>query len=172
LKLCVIGSGALAREVKKYFEHDEDSKEFVVAIGQVQFRKQAFYDIALDELFPVNAIHPSAFIGDIVDYGMQGYVVCPNVTITTNVKLGDNVFINIGCTIGHDVKIGDHTVISPGVNISGNVTIGDECFIGTNACIREGITIGEGVTIGMGAVVINDIPSGETWAGNPARRLG
>jgi acetyltransferase-like isoleucine patch superfamily enzyme len=26
--------------------------------------------------------------------------------------------------------------------------------------------------VGMGAVVLGDVPPGETWAGNPARRLG
>jgi maltose O-acetyltransferase len=38
--------------------------------------------------------------------------------------------------------------------------------------ILPGLTVGEGAMIGAGAVVTKSVPDGETWAGNPARRLG
>ena len=43
--------------------------------------------------------------------------------------------------------------------------------IGANATIICGVTIGEGAMIGAGSVVTKDVPSGETWVGNPARRI-
>jgi acetyltransferase-like isoleucine patch superfamily enzyme len=51
------------------------------------------------------------------------------------------------------------------------VTIGDDVRIGIGALILKGVTVGAGARIGAGAVVTRDIPSGETWAGNPARRV-
>jgi acetyltransferase-like isoleucine patch superfamily enzyme len=39
------------------------------------------------------------------------------------------------------------------------------------ALIKNKVRIGNDVTVGMGAVVLKDIPDGETWAGNPAKRL-
>ncbi|MCW3797511.1 hypothetical protein OMW55_06810 [Sphingomonas sp. BN140010] len=44
--------------------------------------------------------------------------------------------------------------------------------IGAGAVILPGLTIGEGAMIGAGAVVTHDVPAGETWVGNPARRIG
>jgi len=43
--------------------------------------------------------------------------------------------------------------------------------IGAGAVILPGITIGEKAMVGAGAVVTKDVPAGETWVGNPARRL-
>jgi serine acetyltransferase len=37
--------------------------------------------------------------------------------------------------------------------------------------IKNKVKIGNNVTVGMGAVVLKDIPDGETWIGNPARKL-
>lgn len=41
--------------------------------------------------------------------------------------------------------------------------------IGAGAVIRCGVTIGEWAMVGCGAVVLDDVPSGATVVGNPAR---
>lgn len=43
--------------------------------------------------------------------------------------------------------------------------------IGAGAIILPGLRIGAGAMIGAGAVVTRDIPAGETWVGNPAKKL-
>lgn len=43
--------------------------------------------------------------------------------------------------------------------------------IGSGAVIMCGISIGAGAIVGAGAVVTRDVPSGQIWAGNPARYL-
>ena len=42
-------------------------------------------------------------------------------------------------------------------------------FIGAGSYILKGVTIGEKSIVGAGSVVTKDIPSGEIWAGNPAK---
>jgi len=44
--------------------------------------------------------------------------------------------------------------------------------IGANATILSGITIGENAMIGAGSVVTKDVPAGELWFGNPAKKQG
>jgi acetyltransferase-like isoleucine patch superfamily enzyme len=51
------------------------------------------------------------------------------------------------------------------------VCVGESSLIGANAVIKPGVIIGSNVTIGAGSVVLRDIPDGETWAGNPARKI-
>ncbi len=45
------------------------------------------------------------------------------------------------------------------------------CYIGSAAIILPGVTVGEGAIIGAGSVVTKNVPAGEIWAGNPAKKL-
>jgi acetyltransferase-like isoleucine patch superfamily enzyme len=49
------------------------------------------------------------------------------------------------------------------------IIIGSNVFIGGFSIILKGTSIGDGSIIGAGSVVSGIIPSGEIWAGNPAR---
>jgi acetyltransferase-like isoleucine patch superfamily enzyme len=55
--------------------------------------------------------------------------------------------------------------------VGGLVTLGDRVKVGLGAVILPHVTVGSDARIGAGAVVTKDIPPGETWVGNPARRL-
>lgn len=52
------------------------------------------------------------------------------------------------------------------------VTIGPRAFVGGHVIVLKGVTIGREAVVGAGSVVTRDIPDGEIWAGNPARRIG
>ena len=116
-------------------------------------------------------VHPSVVYGSSVAIG-QGTILCPRVVVSSDIRIGRWALINIGVTVGHDVMIGDYCTLSPGAHISGHATIGRGSYIGTGAVIKEGVTVGDKAMVGMGAVVIRDVPDGETWAGNPARKIG
>lgn len=49
------------------------------------------------------------------------------------------------------------------------VIIEEGCFIGASSIILKGVRIGKYSVVGAGSVVTKDIPSGEVWAGNPAK---
>lgn len=85
--------------------------------------------------------------------------------------IGNHVKINNLCHIAHNNVIGDNVEITGCVNISGGNIIEDNVWISPNASLVGYLHIGKNAVVGMGAVVVKDIPNGETWVGNPARKL-
>jgi sugar O-acyltransferase (sialic acid O-acetyltransferase NeuD family) len=191
----LIGAGGFAREIKAHMnfpdmkcfvddeyyspnennifplsEFDEDKYEVLIAIGNPLDR----YDVS--QKLPKNTkyfkfIHPSALLLDSdIEIG-NGSIVCANVIITTNVKIGKHAHINLQTTIGHDVVIGDFFTSAPGVKISGNCKIYDMVYIGTNASIKEKISIHSLSTIGLNAGVVKHIEQPGTYVGTPAKKI-
>jgi UDP-3-O-[3-hydroxymyristoyl] glucosamine N-acyltransferase len=143
-KHCVVKSGAVLGGMGFGFEKDENGNLFrFPQIGNL-------------------------FIGDYVEIGAN---TCIDRGALSDTVIGDHCKINNLCHIAHNNKIGKNVVITAQVNISGSNVIENDVWIAPNASIRGWLTIGKGATIGMGAVVTKDVPAGETWVGNPARKL-
>ena len=109
------------------------------------------------------------------------------------VVIGCDVVIGSGCVITRgqmqDTTIFNRTRIGNLVNIGHNVTIREECSISSSSCIAGGviieskcniaagviinakINIGENSQIGLGSVVTKDVPSDNSFFGNPAKPL-
>jgi UDP-3-O-[3-hydroxymyristoyl] glucosamine N-acyltransferase len=85
--------------------------------------------------------------------------------------IGYGTKINNLCHIAHNVVIGQNVIITGHANISGSTIIEDYVWISPNVSLRGHQRIGKGATIGMGAVVTKDVPAGETWIGNPAKKI-
>ena len=120
-------------------------------------------------------IHPRVEKSEWVQIG-SGTVICAGSIITTNVKIGNHVQINLDCTIGHDTIIDDFSTLAPGVHVSGWVHLRKRVYIGTGAVIingtsKEPVVIGDDAVIGAGACVTKSVPSGLTVVGVPAKPI-
>ncbi len=78
-------------------------------------------------------------------------------TILTAERIGANCFAHQGVTVGWR----DENTRPP--------VLGDDVYLGAGAKVLGPITLGDGVMVGANAVVIDDVPSGCTVAGIPAR---
>lgn len=145
-------------------------------------------------------IHPTAEVltKSIGDGTMiwQYCVILSNAVIGENCNINYNVFIENDVIIGNNVTIKPGVQIWDGLTIEDNVFIGPNvtftndkhpisknkdyellktvikkgASIGANSTILPGITINENAIIGAGSVVTKNVPEGETWFGNPAKK--
>lgn len=116
-------------------------------------------------------IHPNVLIGGDNVFIGQGCVICASNIITVNIKIGNFVIFNLGCTTGHDTSIGDYCSFMPSVNISGEVIIEDLVYVGTGAKIINLLSIGNSTKVGAGAVVSKNLPAHCTAVGIPAKPI-
>lgn len=142
----------------------------VCAIGDPIAKKETINRLKdSNNSYPV-LIHPSVIYSDRVSFG-EGSIICAANVITTDIRIGNHVIINLDCTIGHDATLGDYTTILPSVNISGFVVTGECVSVGTGSAVIQGVTIGEKTIIGAGAVVVKDLPANCTAVGSPAKAI-
>lgn len=143
---------------------------FVVGVGDPGVRELLADRAAQAGLIPVTVVHRQATVGEDVALG-EGSVLCAGARVTTNVRAGVHVHVNINATVAHDVTLGDYATLNPQAAVSGDVRVGARVTIGTGAVIRQGIALGEGAVVGAGAAVVRDVPAGVTCVGVPARPL-
>lgn len=148
----------------------ETSISLAVSIGNPVIKKGILDKITNPLVDYPTLIHPSAWIGDkeFVEIG-KGCIICAGNMITTNIRMGDFVILNLECTVGHDTIIKDYAAFMPSVNISGEVTIGEGVYVGTGAKIINQLEIGEYTIVGAGAVVSKTLPAHCTAVGVPAK---
>ena len=141
---------------------------YVVGIGSPADRRQVSGKFDTAGWRAATLIHPNATIGADVEIS-EGSVICSHVSITTHVRLGCHVHVNLNSTIGHDCRIGDFVTINPLVAVSGDVELGSGVTMGTHSSILQGLHVGENSIVGAGAVVVKDVPANTTVIGVPAK---
>ncbi len=90
------------------------------------------------------------------------------------IEIGDHVEITADCRfITHDggVWVLRDTPEFAKADKFGKITVGNNVFIGARSTIMPGVTIGDNCVVGAGSVVTKSIPSGEIWAGVPAKKI-
>jgi len=147
---------------------------YVVALGDAAARERCATFCEQAGFSAIALAHPKIELSPTVVIG-QGSIICEGTILTTNIRVGRHVHINIGCTVSHDAVIGDYSTLSPGVHIAGYVQIGKQVFIGTGAAIINGsrgnpLVIGDGAIIAAGACVTAPVEAGAMVAGVPAVR--
>lgn len=113
--------------------------------------------VPLEMLFnKFNAVCCNCIIGRGAQFG-PGFVLVHStgVVINGSVRGGEHVYLEHQVTVGAERRqspqLGNHVFVGAGAKIVGPVTIGNDCRIGANA------------------VVVDDIPSGATAVGIPAK---
>jgi acetyltransferase-like isoleucine patch superfamily enzyme len=91
--------------------------------------------------------------------------------LTTDIRLGCNVHLNVGVTVSHDSLISDYVTLGPGVTCCGGVRIGEEADIGAGAIVLPQVEVGTRTVVGAGAVVTMNLPPNITAVGVPAKAL-
>lgn len=151
------------------------SRHMNVAVANSHVREQLVARCAVDGVQFYEARASNVVQLDDVELG-EGAVLCPFVTLTSNIRIGRHFHANLYSYVEHDCVIGDYVTFAPRVMCNGNVVVEDHAYIGTGAIIKQGqpgkpLVIGRGAVVGMGAVVTKSVPPGLTVVGNPARPL-
>ncbi len=116
-------------------------------------------------------VHPSAVVGSGVEIGL-GTIVMAGAVISANASLGEGVIVNTGAVVEHDCQVGAGAHIAPGAVLCGGVQVGRLAWIGAGAVVVPLIRIGERAIVGAGSTAIEDVPTGTTVVGNPAKLSG
>lgn len=142
--------------------------EIVIAVGEPSVREKMYQIIKENNVPLATLIHPGVYI-DSTTVVEEGSVICEGVTITCNVCIGKNVYVQPHAVIGHDIKIGMHSIIGASCVIGGRNIIGKRVYLGSLAGTKEKLKIGDDVICSAGAMVFRDLPDGVIAVGNPAR---
>ena len=144
----------------------------VIGIGYKHFnvRKQLYEWLVAENIYRQNIIDKRAIVDETAEVG-DGSIVMSNVILDKGVRIGANVFVNIGSTIAHDSFIGNHSFVAPRVAIAGFTRIGECNFLGINSTVIDNITTADNVFIGGGGVVIKSIEEEGLYVGVPVRRI-
>lgn len=142
--------------------------DYVIGIGAADPRRR------IDELacgwgrHAATLVHPAASMGRDVELG-EGVIVAAGSRMTTHIRLGRHVHVNMSCTIGHDTVIEDHATLFGGVVVGGGCTIGAGATIGSGAVILPGVAVGADATVGAGSLVVRDVAPGSIVVAPAAR---
>lgn len=171
--------------------YDCTDKELITRWHKAKKLQREYANTDSDNILKLNEIL-NELIGK---HGENVWIAAPFfVDYGENIKLGNNVEINMNCVFldCNEITIGDYSGIGPGVHIytvyhdtdpakrlqqdstlwasrTAPVHIGRNVWIGGGSTILPGITIGDETTIGAGSIVTHDIPPRCVAAGNPCR---
>ena len=160
---------------KDFVSSDIKEKNITIAISNNEVRRDLYDKCTSNKINHHSIISNSSCIMDIVKVG-DGSIICPFVTLTSNINIGKSFHANIYSYVAHDCQIGDYVTFAPAVKCNGNVIIENNVYIGTGAIIKQGtknkpIVIGENSIIGAGSFVTKNVEKNTTVFGNPAKIL-
>ena len=153
----------------EYQPHENEL--FICAIARPKLRIEICRRLKEAGAIFTKLVHDTAIIGQntVIE---EGCIICPRVTITTDVHIGKNVILNVGATVGHDAVIGEGSTINSHVDVTGFATLGKGVFLGSHAVILPNAQVGDFATVCAGSVVLRRVQPGVTVMGVPAVEAG
>ncbi|MER6029960.1 acetyltransferase [Streptomyces sp. NPDC001851] len=153
--------------------HDLPGARVVVCVGNpgdYAARARLVRRLALPPDRYATVIHPTAAVSSTSRVG-PGSVLLAHCVLTAAVRVGAHVAVMPQVVLTHDDVVEDCATLASGVRLGGGVRLERGAYLGSGALVREGTTVGAWSLVGMGSAVLGDVPTGEVWAGCPARRL-
>lgn len=143
---------------------------FLFAIGDINGKKSLIIKMKKKGAKFLTLIHPTAIVANTAKIG-EGIIICPFVTISDNVQLGNFAMLNIYSSCGHDAKVGNYCILSPYATLNGFVILEDEVFLGTHATVIPGKRVGYKSKISANSVVMRDVPPNKIVFGVPGKPI-
>jgi gamma-carbonic anhydrase len=112
------------------------------------------------------AAHANVWFGCV----LRGDIAPIRVGAHTNIQ--DGTIVHVSSQLKEGTRIGAHVTIGHMCLIHA-CTLEDRSFVGMKACVMDGAVVETGAWVAAGAVVTpgKRVPSGQLWAGTPARYL-
>jgi sugar O-acyltransferase (sialic acid O-acetyltransferase NeuD family) len=141
---------------------------YVIAVGTSVLRAKLADELADLQLAWATLFHPRAWIGRNVTVGC-GSIVCAGAAITTDIRMGEHVHVDVNCAVGHDAMLDAYVTLHPATSIAGKVALGRGVECGAGSRLIPNVTVGAWSVLGAGAVVTESLPANVTAVGVPAR---
>ncbi|MFT4555059.1 MAG: sugar O-acyltransferase (sialic acid O-acetyltransferase NeuD family) [Planctomycetaceae bacterium] len=143
---------------------------FICAIGDPTIRLRICRELQKRGAEFVSLIHPSAIVGSRCQIGI-GTIVCPGVTVTVDVTIGEFVLLNVRSCVGHDARVGDGCTVNDFCDITGNAKLGEGVFLGSHSSVTPSAKVGDFARVGAGSVVVRPVRAHTTVMGPTAKRI-
>lgn len=168
-------NGVSVVKFDEFLNIQSSCKEVFIAIADFKIRKALFKKIEENNIAHKSIYADNCVVLDEVSIGANS-ILCPFVTLTSNIKIGKSFHANLYSYVGHDCEIGDFVTFAPGVKCNGNVRIEQNVYVGTGAILKQGkpgkpLVIGEGAVIGMGTIISKDVQPGTIVVATPSKSL-
>lgn len=169
-KICgceVVGSDDCLQDLR-----EQGFDKALITVGAVKpnpLRQQLALKVASFGYKFTSVIDPTAVVSNFADIE-EGTFIGKSAVINAGVHIGRHCIINTGSIIEHDCLVGDFSHVSVGSILCGGVILGNNCMVGAGSTVIQYRKIGNGSVIGAGAVVNEDVPSGLTVVGVPAKQ--
>ena len=148
----------------------EEQDKFLIAIGNVDMKKNIITKLKVKGAQFLTLIHPTAIVVNTAKIG-KGVIIYPYVIVSDCVQLGDFVLMNSYSSCGHDVKVGKYCILSPHATLNGFVILEDEVFLGTHTTVIPGKRVGYRSKISANSVVMRNVPPNKMVFGVPGKAI-
>lgn len=144
------------------------NKQFLVAVADVELRKQCIDHIDQNNIHCFSAIGSLTLINE---PSVIGKNVCLGVLSGAglNVTIGDHTFVSPKTVITHGAKIGRCCYIEPDCYIGGSAEIGDYVYVGIKSAVITQIKIPSNSIIAGFSNVTKSAEKPSKFVGSPAR---
>lgn len=153
---------------EKSVEDISGQSEVIIAGLDPAEREKAWNEAQAKGLQFATLIHPDNFLHSTVQIG-KGCIIFRGTIGYPEGIVGDNCVMREYSSVSHNSLVGDHTVMMEKVTMGGWSVLGKRNLLKPNCVTKEKITLGDDVTAEAGSIILNDIQSGQTISGNPAR---